>query len=183
MITTALLTLATVAQLGTWTYDPGFDNGRGAAFYPGQGRINLALTCPRADLAAVSITVDGGRFANGTVLAEWNGRDLSIHEARVLGNGSTLGLADDPGRVQEVEHAVQPVGQVEIAERVGVLYQCADQALRHAPQPFPLGFAAHGFPRPPRRVRAVARAGHRRPPRSAARTWRAARSAYWRGVP
>ena len=53
---------AWAVQLGTWRFDPGFNNGGGAALYLGRGRVNLGVTCPRVDLAAVTVTVDGGRF-------------------------------------------------------------------------------------------------------------------------
>ncbi len=82
---------AGVRQLGQWTY---LSDGR--AFYPGLGRINLVVTCPQVNLAAVTITVDNGLFETGTVLAEWDGGgEVQIYNARVLEDGRSLGLASD----------------------------------------------------------------------------------------
>ena len=82
-------------QLGQWTYYSDFNNTRsGAAVYPGQGRINLLITCPQATLGAVSITVDNGLFETGTVLVEWDGSgEVQFYDARVLADGRSLGLA------------------------------------------------------------------------------------------
>ena len=60
----------------------------------GAGRRSTSGAAGSTDLAAVTVTVDGGRFEVGTVLAEWDsGGEVSFYDARVLGGGASLGLA------------------------------------------------------------------------------------------